>query len=43
MNPVALLIILLGILLIISGVKGSYRNVFTSLKQLLWRMQGRIR
>jgi hypothetical protein len=36
MNPIAFLIVILGILLIIVGVKGSYKNLKTSLQNLLW-------
>jgi hypothetical protein len=34
MNPLAALFIILGILLVIVGVKGSYKNVLSSLKKL---------
>lgn len=34
MNPVGGLMIVLGILLIIIGVKGSYHNITKSLKKL---------
>jgi len=34
MNPVGGLMIVLGILLIIIGVKGSYKNITKSLKKL---------
>jgi hypothetical protein len=34
MNPVAALFVLLGILIIIVGIKGSYKNVLASLKKL---------
>jgi hypothetical protein len=37
MSPLAALFVILGILIIIVGVKGSYKNVLTSLKKLLFR------
>jgi len=34
MNPLAALFIILGILIIIVGIKGSYKNITKSLKAL---------
>jgi len=34
MNPLAFLVIILGVLLIIVGIKGSYKNFSTALKNV---------
>jgi len=34
MNPLAFLILVLGALLIIAGIKGSYHNIGAALKKL---------
>ncbi len=39
MNPLPLIVILLGILLVVAGIKGSYKNISGAVKRILCQSQ----